>query len=196
MKRTARLLSVFALLTGLLPVPASAADTYDIIFPLIPDPGYSDNFGDPRSGGRSHEGIDMMSPKMTPVVAAADGTIGWMHGEQGDDCCALELWHDDGYESQYIHLNNDTPGTDDGQGWGFAPGIESGVHVMAGQLIGYVGDSGNAESVGSHLHFELHDPSGAVLNPYPHLEAATRLTLPIDADFEGPSGMTKAACMR
>ncbi len=98
----------------------------------------------------------------------------------------MELEHDDGYESWYIHLNNDTPGTDDGLGWGFAPGIEQGVHVQAGQLIGYVGDSGNAESSGSHLHFELHGPDGAVLNPYTHLNAATRLGAPVDDDYSEP----------
>jgi putative cell wall-binding protein len=95
-----------------------------------------------------------------------------MHDEQGGNCCAMALRHDDGWESWYIHLNNDTPGTDDGQGWGFAPGIESGVHVAEGQLIGWVGDSGNAEWAGSHLHFELHDTTGTPVNPYPHLVAA------------------------
>jgi putative cell wall-binding protein len=113
-----------------------------------------------------------MAAKMVPVVAAQSGTVGWMHDERGGNCCAMALRHDDGWESWYIHLNNDTPGTDDGLGWGFAPGIEHGVHVTKGQLIGYVGDSGNAEWTGSHLHFELHDPSGAPVNPYPHLVAA------------------------
>ncbi len=186
MTRRTALLAAMTLVISLLPATSEAAWTYDMFFPVIPDPGYSNNFGDPRSGGRSHAGIDIMSPKMTPVVAVASGTIGWMHNEQGGDCCALELNHDDGYESWYIHLNNDTPGTDDGNGWGFAPGIERGVHVEAGQLIGYVGDSGNAESSGSHLHFELHAPDGSVINPYTHLNAATRLPVPIDGEFEGP----------
>ena len=109
-----------------------------------------------------------------------------MQDEQGGDCCALELRHDDGYESWYIHLNNDTPGTDDGLGWGFAPGIEQGVHVRAGQLIAYVGDSGNAESSGSHLHFELHNPDGDVVNPFTHLNAATRLNSPMDENYTEP----------
>ena len=184
-----RILAFFVALTliiGLVPVSASTEWTYAMVFPLIPDPGYSDNFGDPRSGGRTHEGIDIMSPKMTPIVAVADGTVGWMDDEQGGDCCAMELQHDDGYESWYIHMNNDTPGTDDGLGWGFAPGIEQGAHVRAGQLIGYVSDSGNAESAGSHLHFELHGPDGAVLNPYPHLDTATQLGAPVDDDYSEP----------
>ena len=109
---------------------------------------------------------------MVPVVAVADGTVGWMHNTQGVKCCAMALNHDDGWASWSIHLNNDTPGTDDGQGWGFAPGITTGVHVVAGQLIGYVGDSGNAENSSPHVHFELHQPDGTKINPYPHLRAA------------------------
>lgn len=174
-------MAALALVVSLVPAPTNAQSTYDMIFPVIPDPGYTDTFGAPRGGGRTHEGTDIMAPKMTPVVAVANGTVGWMHDEQGGDCCALEINHDDGYESWYIHLNNDTPGTDDGLGWGFAEGITQGARVYAGQLIGWVGDSGNAENSGSHLHFELHAPDGTVLNPFEHLNAATRLDAPIES---------------
>jgi len=149
-------------------------------FPVVGENYYTDTFGAPRSGERTHEGVDIMSEKMTPVVAVASGTVGWMQDEQGGNCCALELNHDDGWESWYIHLNNDTIDTDDGLGWGFAPGIERGVHVEAGQLIAYVGDSGNAEEAGSHLHFELHDPDGVVVNPTPHVDAAIVITDPFE----------------
>ncbi|MGH8911797.1 MAG: S-layer homology domain-containing protein, partial [Acidimicrobiia bacterium] len=71
-----------------------------------------------------------------------------------------------------IHLNNDSPGTDDGLAWGIAPGIERGVAVTAGQLIGWVGDSGNAEWSGSHLHFEIR-VEGAAVNSYPSLLVAS-----------------------
>jgi len=148
-------------------------------FPVVGDNYYSDTFGAPRSGGRTHHGVDIMADKMVPVVAVADGTVGWIHNEQGGDCCAMALKHDDGWESWYIHLNNDTPGTDDGLGYGFAPGIEAGVHVFAGQLIGWVGDSGNAEWTGSHLHFEVHEPGGVVVNPTPHVDAAIILDAPL-----------------
>ena len=186
MRRPTTLLAVLALTIGLMPIPSQAQSIYEMIYPLVPDFPYSDNFGDPRSGGRTHAGIDIPAPKMTPVVAVANGTIGWMHDEQGGNCCALELQHDDGWESWYIHLNNDTPGTDDGQGWGFAEGIHQGAQVYAGQLIGWVGDSGNAEATIPHLHFELHDPDGTVLNPFEHLNAATRLDAPIaDGSFAG-----------
>jgi hypothetical protein len=154
-----------------------ATTVYPMIFPHLAGEttGYSDTFGACRGTGcsRSHQGIDIMAPKMVPIVAVASGTVGWMHDEQGGDCCAMALYHDDGWESWYIHMNNDTPGTDDGQGWGFADGIETGAHVEAGQHIGWVGDSGNAEGTGPHTHFELHDPNGAVINPYESLLAAT-----------------------
>ncbi len=160
---------------------ASSADLiYPITFPVVGDTYYSDTFGAPRSGGRTHKGIDIMGYgwKGLPVVAAHDGTITLTTESAGRDCCAIwGLTGDDGWSSLYIHLNNDTPGTDDGKGWGFAPGIDVGVHVKEGQLVGWVGDSGNAEWVSPHLHFELHK-DGVAVNPYPSLEAATRIDMP------------------
>ena len=162
------------------PPIAFAPVVYDMYFPIQGGATYGDNFGDPRGGGtRTHHGIDIMQPKMVPVLAVASGYVGWIHDTQGGDCCAFELNHDDGWESWYIHLNNDTLDTDDGQGWGFAPGIEAGARVEAGQLVGWVGDSGNAENSGSHLHFELHQPGGVVINPYYSLNAATVLNTPL-----------------
>ena len=156
--------------------PAAAADLpapaengiYPLVFPVGGDNHYTNTFGAPRSGGRTHAGTDIMADKMVPVVAAASGTIGWVSGT----CCALEIEHDDGWSSMYIHFNNDTPGTDDGLGWGIMPGLDRGVHVEAGQLIGWVGDSGNAEWTGSHLHFELHAPGIGPISSYEHLLVA------------------------
>jgi len=164
--------------------PEPEVATYAMVFPLVGSNYYSNTWHAPRSGGRVHLGTDIMADKMIPVVAVADGTVGWMHDTVGGKCCAMSLSHDDGWESYYIHLNNDTPGTDDGLGWGFAPGIERGVHVTAGQLIGYVGDSGNAEGTAPHVHYELHHPSYGPINPYPHLRAAMVLGTPgaLDAD--------------
>ena len=147
-------------------LPAPAVDgIYPMVFPVGGETHFTNTFGAPRSGGRTHEGTDLMADKMVPVVAAASGTIGWV----SSSCCALEIEHDDGWSSMYIHLNNDTPGTDDGLGWGIMPGLVRGVHVDAGQLIGWVGDSGNAEWTGSHLHFELHTPDGIAISSYEHL---------------------------
>ena len=75
----------------------------------------------------------------------------------------LTLVGDHGWSAEYMHLNNDTPGTDDGQGgemYAFAPGIYPGARVVAGQLLGWVGDSGNAEGTVPHLHFELVHQAG------------------------------------
>jgi hypothetical protein len=175
MRKTTTALLCAALLASM-PATAHADEVYPIYFPLVGDFTFPDTYGAPRGGGRTHIGIDIMAPKMTPVIAAADGTVGWVSAT----CCALQLRHPDGYESWYIHLNNDTPGTDDGLGWGIAPGVVSGASVTAGQIIGWVGDSGNAENVGSHLHFELHNPTGP-FNPYESLLAATPLD-PTNAD--------------
>ena len=139
----------------------------NIIFPVVGDVYYSDTFGAPRGDDRTHEGIDIMSVdavKGLPVVAADDGTVAWV----GATCCYLAVDHGGGWETWYIHLDNDTPGTDDGLGWGIADGIEAGAAVTAGQLIGWVGDSGNAEATDPHLHFEIRF-EGVALNPYPYL---------------------------
>jgi Peptidase family M23/FG-GAP repeat len=178
-----------------LPIDAAAV-VHPIVFPVVGPNHYDDTFGACRDGcSRTHEGIDIMSDKMTPIIAVASGTVGWIDDERGGDCCAFALEHDDGWESYYIHMNNDTPGTDDGQGWGFAPWIHQGAHVEAGQLVGWVGDSGNAESVGSHLHYELHKPDGSgghiVINPFKSLNQATHVgaqTIPggvRGCDFDG-----------
>jgi hypothetical protein len=158
-------------------VPAAGAsfDPAAIVFPVIGDVQFTDTFDAPRSGGRTHQATDIMTfgVKGLPVVAAADGVVSWI----GTTCCYLAIDHGNGWETWYIHLDNDTAGTDDGLGWGIAPGIARGTPVAAGQLIGWVGDSGNAEDVGPHLHFEIRLDDVAV-NPYPYLLSAPRLTVP------------------
>ena len=146
--------------------------TPGIVFPVAGAATYTNSFGAPRSEGRTHEGIDIFADKMTPVVAIADGTVTLVRNGIGADCCVIRIRHNDGQSSLYLHLNNDTPGTDDGQGYGIAEGIEAGTPVTAGMVIGFVGDSGNAEETPPHLHLELDDAAGALLNPYAHLQIA------------------------
>ncbi len=143
-----------------------------LVFPLSSPGSYTASFGAPRSGGRTHKGIDIFADKLTPVVAAADGTVTLVRDTIGGDCCVLRLRHEDGSETLYLHLNNDTPGTDDGLGYGIAEGITLGASVQAGQVIGFVGDSGNAEDTPPHLHFEYHEPSGAAIDPYVSLRVS------------------------
>ena len=151
---------------------------YPLVFPVEGDDHwYEDWFWADRTHG-THHSQDIMAPKMTPVLAVASGTVTWINWSQDPNdlnperCCTIVITHDDGWESWYIHLNNDTPGTDDGEGWGIAPDIELGMHVDAGQLIGWLGDSGSAEETPPHLHFELYDPEGVLVNPYDALLAA------------------------
>lgn len=183
MTRTTLFLSVLTALVLLLPTAAAVAEPgdngiYPMIFPVQGEHRMTNNFGAPRGGGtRSHEGEDIMADKGVPVVAAAAGTVGWIHDEPAGKCCAFELEHDDGWSTVYIHLNNDSENedgsySDDGQVVGIAPGITEGARVEAGQLVGWVGDSGNAEGTAPHLHFELRDPSGTPYDPYESLLAA------------------------
>ncbi len=95
------------------------------------------------------------------------------------------LQHRAGWETWYMHLNNDNPNTDDGRAprdLMFAPGLEVGDFVAAGDLIGFVGDSGNAEGTEPHTHFELHH-NGRTINPYPYLVAAYERALAV-VEFE------------
>jgi hypothetical protein len=168
------------------------------IFPVVGedgvDFGYYDTFGAPRSGGRSHHGVDIgtYGVKGVPVVAAADGyvkQVNWSSDPDNlnpDRCCTIALVHEGGWETWYIHLNNDTEGTDDGLGWGIADGIVPGADVVAGQLIGWVGDSGNAEGTYPHLHWEVHAPGGVVVNPTPHADSAMRIPEPGIASYDPP----------
>jgi murein DD-endopeptidase MepM/ murein hydrolase activator NlpD len=152
-----------------LPQPLSATDVV-LTFPHDGPTRFDNTWGAGRSGGRHHQGTDLMAAKMTPVVAAADGIIDTVR-QSPRAGRYIRILHVGGWETWYMHLNNDNPGTDDGRAdWSLtvAEGIEPGAFVRAGQLIGYVGDSGNAEHSGSHTHFELHDPNGRI-NPYPYL---------------------------
>ncbi len=151
----------------------------EMVFPVAGRTSYSDTFGAPRSGGRTHQGQDVMAARHTPLVAAADGTVTsltWSNsGLSGN---SLTITDADGWRYAYIHLNNDAPGTDDGSNVyerAFADGIVKGQRVKAGEVIGYVGDSGNAESTSPHLHFELRRPDGSVVNAYSSLRAARTL---------------------
>ncbi len=157
--------------TAVTPAHASALDD-GIIFPQDPAATYfSNTFGAARSGGRRHKGTDLMAPKLTPVYAIADGVIVRMHHNRLSGY-GMEIDHGGGVSSIYIHLNNDTPGTDDGKGWPdwtYAPGLAVGDAVTQGQFIAFVGDSGNAEWTGSHTHFEIRI-NGRAQNPYHYLK--------------------------
>ncbi|HUH08393.1 MAG TPA: cell wall-binding repeat-containing protein [Egibacteraceae bacterium] len=156
----------------------------DITFPVSGAVSYSDTYDAPRSGGRLHQATDIVGVKLQAVHAAAEGQICWITGidePMPSYGYMIRICGDDGRTYSYVHLNNDTPGTDDGAGgpqWAYAPGMVTGVRVERGQWIAYVGDSGNAEATVPHLHFEISDPEvsdpydGTRINPYNSLRAA------------------------
>lgn len=154
--------------------------TIPMTFPILGKVDWEDSFLASRGGGeRRHLGQDLMAPKMRPLVAAFSGTVHPIRSKMHN---WLTLKGDNGWTAMYMHLNIDTPGTRDANGtdmYAFAPGIMDGTHVVAGQLIAFCGDSGNAREVGSHLHFELHGPDGGVYNAAPSLRAATKIQEPV-----------------
>ena len=183
-----------------MPVPV------DTVFGGYGDGGvyWSDTYGAPRGGGtRTHQGVDMLGPRMTPLLAANDGTITWMRldAARGNN---LVITDSDGWSYHYVHINNDTPGTDDGANpieYAFSPRIaeayENGtwraMEVSAGELVAYMGDSGNAEACNCpHLHFEIENPDGVNINPTASVDAAFALAeanpqgITVDADLLGP----------
>ena len=109
---------------------------------------FEDSWGWARSGGRSHEGVDMISDRGTPVVAVQDGDAVFKNNRLGGN--AVWLTTPNGDKFYYAHLDSFVG--------------ESRV-VQVGDVLGYVGSSGNAH--GPHLHFETL-PGGSVENPYPH----------------------------
>lgn len=134
---------------------------------------FSNDWGNARSGGRHHQGTDVFAEKHSPLVAVADGFVTAI-GDSNRSGYYVRIEHRDGWESWYMHLNNDTPGTDDGAGapeFAYAADLEVGMYIAAGTVIGYVGDSGNAEGSSAHTHFELHHGNRAV-NPYHYLADA------------------------
>ncbi len=162
--------------------------TVPMVFPVLGPTSYSDNWLACRSGcARMHMGQDLMGPKMSPLVAAFDGVVTSLSRDGGSGnylVLSADRGPAAGWSAVYVHVNNDTPGTDDGRGteaFAFPAGIEVGARVLAGQLVGWRGDSGNAESTGPHLHMELRRGSGwrgTVYNAYPSLRAARRLAVP------------------
>lgn len=149
-----------------------------MIFPVLGTFRYGNDYGDPRGQGR-HQGIDIVAPRKALAIAAEAGRVKF-HVTSSRAGCMLYLHGDSGTTYLYIHLNNDLGTTNDNTGGckpgvSFAPGLKSGMKVAAGEPIGFVGDSGDANGIQPHLHFEMHPNDGASINPYTHLNRAWRL---------------------
>jgi murein DD-endopeptidase MepM/ murein hydrolase activator NlpD len=157
---------------------ASAAPVPQLIFPVVGQATYIDDYGDPRGQGR-HAGNDIMAARRAPVVAVEAGTVKF-HTTSWRAGCMLYLTGDSGTEYLYIHLNNDLGSGNDNRGKcvpgvAYARGLKSGMRVAAGEQIAYNGDSGDANGISPHLHFEIHPNGGGDVNPYKHLQRAKRL---------------------
>ena len=116
---------------------------------------FTDTFGSPRGGGRTHKGNDMFSPRGTPVVAVTAGSVLF----QSDPLGGLAAYVSGGGNTYYYaHLNDYVGG---------------GRSVSAGELIGHVGNTGDASDAPSHLHFEIRPggPNGRAIDPYGTLAA-------------------------
>jgi murein DD-endopeptidase MepM/ murein hydrolase activator NlpD len=120
---------------------------------------FRDTWGAPRSGGRSHKGVDMMAPHGTPIYAMHAGSITRLNNS-GLGGISIYMFGDDGNEYYYTHLQ------------GYADGIHTGKRVDAGDLIAYNGSTGNADASAPHLHLQVHPGGGAPVNPYPWAAAA------------------------
>lgn len=152
----------------------------DINFPVEGSVRWTDTYGACRDGcARRHEGQDLMGKKLQRLLATVDGTVVALRHTDDGNSLYLES-STDGWYYAYLHINNDSPGTDDGRnssGHAFAPGIVEGGRVRRGQHLAYMGDSGNAEATPAHCHFEIRKPAARVwdaqaVNPKYSLEAA------------------------
>jgi Peptidase family M23 len=152
--------------------------TRDIVFPIVGRAVSINGFGSCRDNcTREHHGVDILTYrwKGLPVVAAHDGVITLIRDDGA--WCNVHITGADGWSTRYVHLNNDTPGYDDEDYPCIPDGLEVGSEVQAGQLIGWVGDSGNAESTQPHVHFEIRTPSGLPVDPLASLKAARHLDI-------------------
>ena len=149
-----------------------------LLFPVVGAVTYTDDFGQARAGG-THQGNDLLANKRAPAVAVESGTVGfWTTSANAG--CMLYLHGDSGTSYRYIHLNNDLTSGNDNKGKcvagvSYATGLIDGQHVEAGQTIGYVGDSGDANGIHPHLHFEVHPRDGKAVDPFPLLKKAGHL---------------------
>jgi hypothetical protein len=173
------------------PPPAQPSQAPNAVFPVLGPATYIDDFGAPRHQGR-HEGIDIMSVRRAPAVAVEAGRVEFNSGGWG---CMLYLLGDSGAKYLYVHLNNDLTMKNDNRGKcvagvAFAKGLKSGQRVEVGEHIAYVGDSGDADGIQPHLHFERHPGGGAATNPFRYLNRLPRLL------YAAPAGSQVSLALR
>ncbi len=147
------------------------------VFPVAGPVEFVDTWGAARMSGTSyahwHQGTDIFAPLGAPLVASEDGFLARVGtGTLGGN----KLWvvGASGTEYYYAHLS------------AFSPGVRDGMPVRAGQVVGYVGNTGNAVGTPFHCHFEIHPGGGDATNPYPMLKAAYVSKGPVTPVFAAP----------
>lgn len=121
--------------------------------------GFIDSWGFPRSGGRTHEGVDMFAPYGTPLYAVATGVIYRVYNNPLGGL-SINLIDEAGNMYFYTHLSSAS--------------VTSGQDIRVGEIIGAVGTSGNAAGTPPHLHWQFHPGNGDPVNPYPLAYALCR----------------------
>lgn len=163
-------------------------------FPVIGSSSYTNDYNGDRFNGK-HRATDIFAKKHQKIVSATDGTIEYVTYPEPSWGNAVIVRGNDGYCYWYLHINNDKPGTDNGKGGAmnaFAQDMKVGNPIKKGQHIGYVGDSGNAETTPPHLHFSVHKlPNSSArcategehdnppVNPYGYLNKAKYISKPV-----------------
>ena len=140
------------------------------IFPIAAPASFVSSFADPRSGGRSHAGNDLFAERGAPLVAVDDGQVRSGRDPLGGN--VLNLYGADGTRYYYAHLDAFTDGT--------ATLLDPPAPrtVRAGEIVGFLGNTGNAAATPPHVHFEIHPGNGPAIDPFPILQAAPRMSDP------------------
>ena len=155
------------------PITSNFVGTVNLIIPVagVKPEQLIDTFDDARSEGRIHDAIDIMAAAETPVIAATDGKIVKLWQSERGGITIYQLNANQDLIFYYAHLSR------------YADGLAEGDLVRQGQLIAYVGDTGNAGAGNYHLHFSIaavSDPKryweGTNINPYPLLQNRPRIT--------------------
>jgi murein DD-endopeptidase MepM/ murein hydrolase activator NlpD len=128
------------------------------VFPVFGDVSFTDDYGAPRADTGWHQGNDLFAPTGTPVLAVADGRLSRV-GVNTLGGNRLWLTDEAGNAFYYAHLS------------AYAPAALEGARVRAGQVIAFVGNTGDAIGTPPHLHFEVHPGGGDSVDPYPYLIA-------------------------
>jgi len=153
------------------PITSSFVGQADLIIPVagVRPEQLLDTFSDARSEGRSHDAIDIPAAAETPVLAAADGKILKLFQSERGGTTIYQLSSNQELVFYYAHLSR------------YADGLVEGDAVRRGQVIAYVGDTGNAGAGNYHLHFSIaavsdpkHYSEGTNINPYPLLQNRAR----------------------